>query len=59
MGQVIQIVSQQAAEEAWEQFRAHAARGLEDPSLALDCEYMKERRRLERRWYRLFDRIDG
>lgn len=59
MGEVVQIVSQQAAEEAWEAFRAHAARGLEDPSLGLDLEYMKERRRLERRWYRLFDRIDG
>ena len=59
VGEVIQITSQAAAEAAWEAYRAHAVRQLENPSLIMDREYMEEKRRLEMRWNRLFDRIDG
>lgn len=59
MGAVIPIVSQQAAEEAWEAYRSHFARAVDDPRLMVDKHFMEEKRRLENRWNRLFDRIDG
>jgi plasmid stabilization system protein ParE len=59
MGEIVHIVTQQAAERAWEEFRAHAAQGVDNPRLCLDREWMETRRRLERKWQRLFDRIDA
>jgi hypothetical protein len=59
MGQIVAIVSQEAAEQAWEEFRAHAAQGFDDPRLCLDRDWMETRRRLERRFNRIFDRLDA
>jgi hypothetical protein len=58
MGAVIPIVSQEAAERAWEDYRAHMLEARSNPNLLVDREWMQQRRRLERRWERLFDRMD-
>jgi len=59
MGEVVQIVSQRAAEDSWESYRVHTARLIDDPKLLLDRDFMEEKRRLERTWLRIFDRMDG
>lgn len=59
MGEVIQITSQEAAERAWNDYATFTARALDDASLWVSAEFMAERRRLQRKWERLFDRLDG
>lgn len=58
MGEVVRLVSQTQAEEAWERYRAHAAQAMQNPRLEIDPEWMKQKRRLCRAWERLFDRLD-
>ena len=59
MGEVIQIATQAQAEDAWNDYATFTARALENPALWIDAGFMAERRRLQRKWERLFDRIDG
>jgi len=59
VGEIAPIVSQTAAEDAWEAYRSHAAKVLDNPRLLIDRSHREEERRLYRRWTRLFDRMDG
>ena len=59
MGEIIPIVSQAAAEDAWEVYGAHMVKAVSNPRLMVDRAHREEERRLYRRWTRLFDRMDG
>lgn len=59
MGEIIPIVSQTAAEAAWEEYRSGSVKIIDDPKLLLDRQFMEDHRRAERKWQRLFDRMDG
>jgi len=59
MGEVVQIISQQAAEDAWEAYRVHTAKAFDNPRLLIDRQHREQERRLYLRWARVFDRMEA
>ena len=59
MGEVVHIVSQEAAESAWAAYQEQAQRLVDDRRLATDRDFMEEFWRRERLAKRLFGRLDG
>lgn len=59
MGEIIAIVSQEAVESAWDEYHALVLPMLSNPQLLIDRPYREALRRAERKWQRLFDRMDG
>ena len=53
MGDVIQIAPREAVDGAWEAYRAHAARMIDNRQLILDRGYMEQLAMLEERFKRL------
>jgi hypothetical protein len=53
MGTVIDIATRESVDTAWEAFRKHASRSIDDRKLMLDRGYMEEWARLEARFKRL------
>ena len=53
MGEVVEIAARGEVDAAWEAYRKHAARALDDKSLILNRGYMEEWARLEARFKRL------
>lgn len=53
MGTVTEIASREKVDVAWETFRKHAARSIDDRKLMLDRGYMEEWARLEAKFKRL------
>ena len=51
--EVVEIANAQAVDNAWEAFRAHAARSFKDKSLILDRGYMEQWAILEARFKKL------
>jgi hypothetical protein len=55
---VVDLVSQERVEEAWDALREHSARLIDEPKLLLDREFMEKQTRLERRFKRLLNAMD-
>jgi hypothetical protein len=53
-GNVVELVSQQAVDQAWAALKAHNARLVETPSLATDRDFMQTQIRLHDRFSRLY-----
>ena len=53
MGEVLDIAPRVTVDQAWEAYRAHAARSFDDKQLLLDRGYVEEWARLEARFKRL------
>jgi hypothetical protein len=53
MGAVVAIVTKADVDEAWEAYRAHAARSFDDQKLILNRGYMEQWAQLEARFKRL------
>lgn len=55
---VIDLVSQERVDAAWDALRIHSARLVDDPKLLLDRAFMEEQTRLESRFKRLLLALD-
>lgn len=59
MGEVAQLVTQEAVDRAWEAYRAHSERARNNMTLCLDREYVQENVCLHNRFQRLFNMMEG
>lgn len=53
MGEVLDIVTASAVDQAWDAYQKHARRSFDDKGLILNRGYMEEWARLEARFKRL------
>lgn len=51
---IIPLIRKGAVERAWEAYRVHASRLVDDRRLTIDRSFMEELARREREWKRLF-----
>lgn len=51
-------MSQQAAEDAWEDYAALARRAVDDPKLLVSRDFFNSFARAERRYKAIFNRLD-
>ncbi len=58
MGEIIPIVSQQAAEDAWAAYEAHVAPAIENPRLIAERGWVEQSIRLHNRFAHIFTRLD-
>lgn len=58
MGEIVPIVSQQAAEDAWEAYASLARLTADNPKLLLDREHFHAMTRARRRYEAIFLRLD-
>lgn len=54
MGNVLHLSSTTALDSAWAEYQAHMLRGLDNPRLFIDREWVNKRAVLHRRYERLF-----
>jgi hypothetical protein len=55
---ILDLVSKERVDSAWEALRVHSARLVDDPKLLLNREFMEEQARLQRTFQRLFNAMN-